>query len=162
MFKLEIEPSETLHTDWGIARRRYDNYYYISSSKEGFNNKLLHRLIWEKFYGEIPQGCHIHHKDENPTNNCIINLQLLTHSEHSIITHTGRKNDDETLLKMSNHRNNTGYFRVSKHKNKQMKQGYNWRYAWYEDGKKKDICKKNLKDLEKEVKNRGLKWEKLE
>lgn len=158
MFKLEIEPSETLHTQWGIARKRNDGYYYISSSKQGFNNKLLHRLVFEYFYGEIPKCFHIHHKDGNCANNCILNLQLLHHSEHSIITHTGRKNKEETLLKMSNCKNNTGYFRVSKHKNKQLNQGFNWRYAWYEDGKKKDICKVNLKDLEKEVKNRGLEW----
>ena len=158
MFKLELKQSDVLLTEWGIARVRDDGYYYISSSKGDYNNKLLHRLIFEKNYGKIPNQCHIHHKDKKPSNNCIMNLQLLTHSEHSTITHLGRKNKEETLLKMSNAKNKTGYFRVSQHRNNQLKQGFNWRYSWYENGKKKDICKVNLKDLEKEVKNRGLEW----
>ena len=162
MFELEIKQSDILHTKWGTARLRNDGYYYISSSKEQNNNKLLHRLIFEENYGKIPNQCHIHHIDNNRKNNCMMNLQLLTNSEHSIITHLGRKNKEETLLKMSNAKNDTGYFRVSKHKNKQLKQGFNWRYAWYEDGKKKDICRINLEDLEREVKNRGLEWKVIE
>lgn len=29
-----------------------------------------------------PSNCHIHHKDGNPQNNCLSNLQILTHEEH--------------------------------------------------------------------------------
>ena len=39
-----------------------------------------------------------------------------------------------------------------------MNQGFIWRYQYYEDGKVKKIGRANLKDLEKEVKNRGLEW----
>lgn len=45
-------------------------------------NIHLHKYIWEKYFGEIPQGCIIHHKDENKLNWDIDNLELLTRSEH--------------------------------------------------------------------------------
>ena len=49
-------------------------------------------------------------------------------------------------------------FNLFKEKAKGMNQGFIWRYQYYEDGKVKKIGRANLKDLEKEVKNRGLEW----
>lgn len=42
----------------------------------------LHRLLWEKAYGPIPKGHHIHHKDHNKLNNSLENLECLSHSDH--------------------------------------------------------------------------------
>ena len=42
----------------------------------------LHRVVWEYYHGNIPDGYHIHHVDEDKTNNRIENLQALTASEH--------------------------------------------------------------------------------
>lgn len=53
--------------------------------QEGYfcrGNKRLHRLIWEKAYGPIPKGHHIHHKDGNRLNNSIENLECISHEEH--------------------------------------------------------------------------------
>lgn len=53
--------------------------------KDGYlriNNKLLHRIIWETQNGPIPEGFHIHHKDEDKLNNHIDNLECLSHSDH--------------------------------------------------------------------------------
>lgn len=148
MFKLEIEPSETLHTKFGNVNINNMGYYVITTRKEGNNMKLLHRLIWEKYYGEISLNIHIHHVDGNKLNNCIWNLDTLTHSEHSSLHNKGKEYSDETKMKMSeakkgennpfynNHhsdetkikmskaRNTTGYFRVIKHKCLDCKQGY--------------------------------------
>ena len=44
--------------------------------------KKLHREVWKYYYGDIPKGFHIHHIDENPKNNDISNLKLLSDSEH--------------------------------------------------------------------------------
>lgn len=57
---------------------------YHQNSKGYFlhNDSLLHRVVWEFFFGEIPDGYEIHHRDHNPANNQIENLQCLTKSEH--------------------------------------------------------------------------------
>ena len=83
MFKLEIQPNDTLHTKFGTAKIVGD-YFKITSGKEGNNNKGLHRLIYEDFYDvELPTEIDIHHKDNDKLNNCICNLEALTHADHS-------------------------------------------------------------------------------
>lgn len=81
-------------TEWGSATIK-SGYYAISSEKEGNKGKRLHRLIYEKNYGKIPDGYVIHHKNEDKTNNCIMNLQLMTNQEHTIYHNkqrTGKNN----------------------------------------------------------------------
>lgn len=47
--------------------------------------KYLNREIFAYYYGEIPEGYEIHHKNENKTDNDISNLQMLTKSEHMFL-----------------------------------------------------------------------------
>jgi len=42
----------------------------------------LHQEVWKFHNGEIPKGMHIHHKDGNPLNNEISNLEILTPRQH--------------------------------------------------------------------------------
>jgi Mor family transcriptional regulator len=42
----------------------------------------VHRLVWETFVGEIPEGYEIDHIDNNPHNNNLSNLQLLSRTEN--------------------------------------------------------------------------------
>lgn len=42
----------------------------------------LHRLLWEAFIGEIPEGYEIDHIDGNPSNNVLQNLRIVTHKEN--------------------------------------------------------------------------------
>lgn len=51
-----------------------------------------HRLVWELFYGPIPKGMDIHHKDGNKLNNSIKNLEAIEHGRHSKRTSTSYKN----------------------------------------------------------------------
>src|SRR5690606_38896634 len=65
------------------STRRPDRVYYRPSSnyiKRGVG--ALHQEIWKAHYGPIPPGFHVHHKDGNPLNNDIANLQLLPVSTH--------------------------------------------------------------------------------
>lgn len=181
MYKLEIEPSETLPTPWGTAKISNRGYYKITSRKEGNNNKLLHRLIWEKHYGEISPNNHIHHVDGNPLNNCIWNLDSMTQAEHRSLHMKGKNNpmygrtrekhhnpmyskthSDESKLKMSAAHNTTGYYRVFKHKDSGCKQGFLWGYQYYDDdGKRKSISSVNLEKLYQKVKEKGLPWREI-
>lgn len=43
---------------------------------------LLHRVVYEAFYGAIPNGLYVNHKDEDKHNNHLDNLELVTFSEN--------------------------------------------------------------------------------
>ena len=84
-----------LITIFGRAKVDTSGYYRITSRKEGNHHKLLHRLIFEKFHGSIPEGYIIHHVDGDKFNNCILNLELLSFREHMI--HHDKGNDTKLV-----------------------------------------------------------------
>lgn len=44
----------------------------------------LARVVYENSLGKlIPKGAEIHHKDNNPANNALSNLELSTHGDHA-------------------------------------------------------------------------------
>lgn len=75
----------------GITFRRYsesDNpadrkYYRPHSGHIEDGVEALHREIWRDHNGEIPEGHHIHHKDGDPSNNDIENLECVSPKEHA-------------------------------------------------------------------------------
>lgn len=73
----------------------------------------------------------------------------------------GKQHSEETKRKMSEAKNTSGYYRVSKQKNKNCKQGFIWTYRYFEDGKRKSILSVDIEKLEKKVKAKGLEWFKL-
>lgn len=52
--------------------------YYLNSTLR----KRIHRYVWEKYHGEIPDGYEIHHIDHDKSNNDISNLKLMKSEEH--------------------------------------------------------------------------------
>ncbi len=46
---------------------------------------MEHRHIWEQHNGKIPKDMFIHHKNGNPQDNHINNLQMVTRKEHGEI-----------------------------------------------------------------------------
>ena len=75
----------------------------------------------------------------------------------------GKKHSLSKRMMMSQGRNSSGYFRVNKHKSKKVKQGFMWRYQYYdENGKRVSIESINLKELQKKVEAKGLLWKKLD
>lgn len=62
---------------------------------------LIHRAIYEAYYGEIPKGYIIHHKDGNKLNNSIENLECLTRAEHASLHYKGVPKSDEMKRKSS-------------------------------------------------------------
>ena len=151
-----------LHTKFGNAKIDKNGYYVITSKKEGNNRLKLHRLIFEDFYNfKIPKGYIIHHKNGNKLDNCILNLQMIKQEEHIRLHHKGKKVTNETKKKQSKRQNTTGYFRVHKQKNKKLKQGFEWCYRYYDNGKRIGITSIDLDKLKQKVKDRGLEWFKL-
>jgi hypothetical protein len=74
----------------GIRFRRYPDAkdsssrnYFTPGIQDRLNGvKRLHQEIWEDHHGPIPQGYHVHHKDGNPLNNDIENLECQPYVEH--------------------------------------------------------------------------------
>jgi endogenous inhibitor of DNA gyrase (YacG/DUF329 family) len=58
------------------AKRASDRKYF---KRQG---KYLHRVVWEFHNGPIPAGHEIHHKDEDPGNNAIDNLETVRKCDH--------------------------------------------------------------------------------
>ena len=79
----------------GKIYHRYKGERYFSRGTH-----RLHRVVWEFYNGEIPEGCHIHHKDENPANNAIENLELMQRTSHLSLHSQERIKDEGELKKM--------------------------------------------------------------
>jgi hypothetical protein len=74
----------------GVTFRRYpdsenwaDRSYFtpgIADRQRGIGR--LHQEVWKAAHGPIPDGHHIHHKDQDPLNNSLDNLACLPGREH--------------------------------------------------------------------------------
>lgn len=62
--------------------------YYMSTTHP---RNFLHRDIYEQENGSIPEGAHVHHKDEDHNNNSPENLVAIVPSDHSKLHASKRK-----------------------------------------------------------------------
>lgn len=56
--------------------------YYLCGKYFQRRGVRLHRMVWEYHNGKIPQGYHVHHVDEDRSNNAIENLRLMPGKDH--------------------------------------------------------------------------------
>lgn len=74
----------------------------------------------------------------------------------------GKRHSEETRKKISESKskaqNTTGFYRVSKQKNSSCKQGFTWRYKYYDNNKPIAIKSTDLKKLKEKVKAQNLPW----
>ena len=68
------------HHYWrGGIKRRPDGY-----QRDSRTDKYIHRLVMEKHLGrELNSDEFVHHRDGDPTNNRLGNLEVLTNSQHA-------------------------------------------------------------------------------
>ena len=66
--------------------QRTDGYWRCTDEHE----RSLHRDVWEFHNGKIPAGHHIHHKDEDKSNNSIDNLECIDGGKHSRLFHASK------------------------------------------------------------------------
>jgi hypothetical protein len=59
-----------------------DGYLVLMLKKPKSTNVRVHRIIYETFIGEIPDGYEIDHVDTHKDNNSLDNLKLVTHTEN--------------------------------------------------------------------------------
>ena len=63
--------------------------------------KRMHVYVWEFYYGPVPEGYHIHHKDGNRANNSIENLEALPGREHEKL-HSDMLTDEQRQWRRDN------------------------------------------------------------
>lgn len=56
--------------------------YWLGRRKDTKKPVRLHTYVWEYHNGPVPHGYHVHHKDHNPDNNEIENLELIEKFAH--------------------------------------------------------------------------------
>lgn len=92
--RLAAEPG-TVHVESvifnGVVFRRYPNarqmshrrYFKPGGADVVRGVESLHREIWKAANGPIPRGYHVHHMDENYSNNNLTNLEILRAGRHT-------------------------------------------------------------------------------
>lgn len=148
-----------MYTRFGTCLINQDGYYEVASVKEGNQDKLLHRLIYMDFYGvELPSNIHVHHRNKQKLDNCILNLEAIPASDHMSLHRKGVKLSREVKLKMSKAKSKTNIFHVSLEKSPNCRQGFIYKYQYFEEGVRKKIRAVDLEVLKKKVLDRGLEW----
>ena len=130
---MEIDEKKNIIYDDGRVWSKFSNRFIGSLNKEtGYwqcryqgKKQYIHRLVWMKFRGEIPDGLEIDHINNIRCDNRLINLQLLTPS----------KNCAKRLKYLNN---KSGYIGVSFHKQR-GKWAAQFTSKYFNGGKKKHL-----------------------
>lgn len=111
--------SESLIEYKGVVYRRYPEsknrthrVYYQHHGEWKKTPVFLHRKIYEDYFGPIPEGYHIHHKDGDTENNSPNNLKAISQKEHMSLESSKRWKDKNWVNKRKT------YYQSEEHKKK--------------------------------------------
>lgn len=62
-----------------FGQNKNNKGYWVATEEQSI---YAHRWVWMNHHGEIPDGCHIHHKNGDKSDNSIENLELMKESDH--------------------------------------------------------------------------------
>lgn len=83
-----------------IRNKSDKDYYSFRLYYRGkFDKCLCHRVMWETWVADIPTDHHIHHKDNNPSNNSLDNLECLYIGDHYEEHRYGERKNNYTTNK---------------------------------------------------------------
>ena len=71
---------------------------HVHARRKGVQS--LHVEIWKAAHGPLPEGMEVHHKDGNPDNNDLDNLDLISRSEHARLHARERARSPERLAQL--------------------------------------------------------------
>ncbi len=85
-----------------IGAKGYKKVYMPEHPRADRRGRVLeHIVVWERGNGKtVPEGCCVHHINEDKGDNRLENLRLMTKTEHITFHNTRRKISDETRQKM--------------------------------------------------------------
>lgn len=75
------QPKREFQEYRGVRYYKQDDGYWRAGRHSG--GELMHRAVWEGERGPIPEGWHVHHKDHDPSNNDVGNLEPKPAGEHA-------------------------------------------------------------------------------
>lgn len=84
----------------GTIRKTKDGYLIKKVKERGYQWdrwKLLHRLVWEETFGEVPEGYIVGFRDLNKENCDIDNLYLLTLGENAMMNKRGYRSENPEI-----------------------------------------------------------------
>jgi len=145
LYSLDLNNNEVYghkHKKYKQKRLRYKGYYEIKLCKNSKKKIFkLHRLIYEVYYGTIPDKMQVDHIDNNKQNNNIENLRLVTNQQNQ----WNRKTSKTNL--------STGHKCITKTK---------WNtYKVVISKNKKTVYRKTFKTLEEAILNRDIKLKEI-
>lgn len=86
---LSIDKNSRIDTEFGPAFLNKSGRYVVRFNRVTYVS--LHRLVYQKYVGDIPRNYEIHHKDFNRLNNAPENLVALSSDEHRLIHEEERR-----------------------------------------------------------------------
>lgn len=96
-------------TIYGYVRKKYlrgndshKGYNMVGLNDNNGIKKIYqrHRIIYTIFKGEIPEGYDVHHINHNKQDNRIDNLEIITHSQHSIMHNQNMTDSHKNKLRL--------------------------------------------------------------
>jgi|SRR6185369_15841220 len=142
---VRVEFNGVIYTRYPQSKRYSDrNYFRCKSSLKQKGFGFLHRDVWKYYNGDIPEGFEVHHKDHNPLNNDISNLECISEDEHQ-----------KHHIPTPEQRRAISYIKTRKYAlEKATKEAVNWHKSeegrkWHTEHSKNLIAKRKLNPVTK-------------